>query len=80
VTNLHNGTYEASAVGEVNVVELDEKNNAIIGGEGNGGIIYPELHYGRDSLVGVALFLTHLANKKMTVAGFTGQLSAILHE
>ncbi|MBE8728183.1 phosphoglucosamine mutase [Flavobacterium hungaricum] len=68
VTNAHNGNYEASAVGEVNVVELMKKNNAIIGGEGNGGIIYPELHYGRDSLVGVALFLTHLANKKMSVA------------
>jgi len=68
VTNTHNGTYEASAVGEVNVVELMKKNNAIIGGEGNGGIIYPELHYGRDSLVGVALFLTHLANKKMSVS------------
>jgi len=68
VTNVHNGNYEASAVGEVNVVELMKKNNAIIGGEGNGGIIYPELHYGRDSLVGVALFLTHLANKKMSVS------------
>jgi phosphomannomutase len=68
VTNKHNGTYEASAVGEVNVVELMKKNNAIIGGEGNGGIIYPESHYGRDSLVGVALFLTHLANKKMSVS------------
>lgn len=68
VTKAHNGSYEASAVGEVNVVELMKKNKAIIGGEGNGGIIYPELHYGRDSLVGVALFLTHLANKKMTVS------------
>jgi phosphomannomutase len=68
VTKAHNGSYEASAVGEVNVVELMKKNNAIIGGEGNGGIIYPESHYGRDSLVGVALFLTHLANKKMSVA------------
>ena len=68
VTNAHKGSYEASAVGEVNVVELMKKNNAIIGGEGNGGIIYPELHYGRDSLVGVALFLTHLANKKMKVS------------
>lgn len=68
VTNTHNGTYEASAVGEVNVVDLMKKNNAVIGGEGNGGIIYPESHYGRDSLVGVALFLTHLANKKMTVS------------
>ena len=68
VTNLHKGTYEASAVGEVNVVELMKKNNAVIGGEGNGGIIYPELHNGRHSLVGVGLFLTHLANKKMTVS------------
>ncbi|OYX83192.1 MAG: phosphoglucosamine mutase [Flavobacteriales bacterium 32-34-25] len=68
VTNAHNGSYEASAVGEVNVVELMKKNNAVIGGEGNGGIIYPESHYGRDSLVGVALFLTHLANKKISVA------------
>jgi phosphomannomutase len=68
VTNKYSGTYEASAVGEVNVVELMKKNNAVIGGEGNGGIIYPELHYGRDSLVGVALFLTHLANKKMKVS------------
>ena len=68
VTSNHNGNYEASAVGEVNVVELMKKNQAIIGGEGNGGIIYPELHYGRDSLVGVALFLTHLANKKMSVS------------
>ncbi|KRD61409.1 phosphoglucosamine mutase [Flavobacterium sp. Root935] len=68
VTANHNGSYEASAVGEVNVVELMKKNNAVIGGEGNGGIIYPELHYGRDSLVGVALFLTHLANKKMSVS------------
>jgi phosphomannomutase len=68
ITNKHNGKYEASAVGEVNVVELMKKNNAIIGGEGNGGIIYPEAHYGRDSLVGVALFLTHLANLNTTVA------------
>ncbi|HEU4496978.1 MAG TPA: phosphoglucosamine mutase [Flavobacterium sp.] len=68
VTILHGGTYEASAVGEVNVVELMKKNNAIIGGEGNGGIIYPASHYGRDSIVGVALFLTHLANKKMKVS------------
>ncbi len=65
VTEKHGGTYEASAVGEVNVVELMKKNNAIIGGEGNGGIIYPELHYGRDALVGVALFLSLLAEKKM---------------
>ncbi|WP_281225237.1 phosphoglucosamine mutase [Flavobacterium aquiphilum] len=68
VTKKHNGNYQASAVGEVNVVELMKKNNAIIGGEGNGGIIYPASHYGRDSMVGVALFLTHLANKKMSVS------------
>ncbi len=68
VTVKHNGNYEASAVGEVNVVEKMKANNAVIGGEGNGGIIYPELHYGRDSLVGVALFLTHLAEKKCSVS------------
>ena len=68
ITEKHNGSYQASAVGEVNVVELMKATNAIIGGEGNGGIIYPELHYGRDSLVGVALFLTHLANLDVTVA------------
>ena len=68
VTEAHGQTYEASAVGEVNVVELMKKNNAVIGGEGNGGIIYPELHYGRDSLVGVALFLSLLAEKKMSVS------------
>lgn len=68
ITNKHGGSYQASAVGEVNVVELMKKTNAIIGGEGNGGIIYPELHYGRDSLVGVALFLTHLAALDVTVA------------
>lgn len=68
ITEKHKGLYEASAVGEVNVVEKMKATNAIIGGEGNGGIIYPELHYGRDSLVGVALFLTHLAGMDCTVA------------
>ncbi|MEN9337090.1 MAG: hypothetical protein RLZZ500_2077 [Bacteroidota bacterium] len=68
ITEKHNGSYQASAVGEVNVVELMKATQAIIGGEGNGGIIYPELHYGRDSLVGVALFLTHLAALDCTVA------------
>ncbi|MDG1714930.1 phosphoglucosamine mutase [Lacinutrix sp.] len=68
VTEKHGGTYEASAVGEVNVVALMKKNNAVIGGEGNGGIIYPASHYGRDALVGVALFLTLLAEKKMSVS------------
>ncbi len=66
VTNKHNGQYFASAVGEVNVVSLMKEKNAVIGGEGNGGIIYPESHYGRDSLVGVALFLTHLAEQKIS--------------
>lgn len=61
VTEKHGGSYKASAVGEVNVVEAMKETNAIIGGEGNGGIILPELHYGRDALVGIALFLTHLA-------------------
>ncbi|WP_017730344.1 phosphoglucosamine mutase [Nafulsella turpanensis] len=61
VTVKRGGTYEAAAVGEVNVVDKMKETNAIIGGEGNGGIIYPELHYGRDALVGIALFLTHLA-------------------
>ncbi len=61
VTLKAGGEYFPSAVGEVNVVEAMKKNNAVIGGEGNGGIIYPDLHYGRDALVGIALFLTHLA-------------------
>ena len=62
VTEKAGGKYYASAVGEVNVVSLMKSSNAVIGGEGNGGIIYPELHYGRDALVGIALFLTHLAH------------------
>lgn len=61
VTEKAGGKYYASAVGEVNVVTLMKSSKAVIGGEGNGGIIYPELHYGRDALVGIALFLTHLA-------------------
>ncbi|MFA5573747.1 MAG: phosphoglucosamine mutase [Brumimicrobium sp.] len=68
VTEKHGYDYYASAVGEVNVVEKMKEVNAVIGGEGNGGVILPELHYGRDALVGIALFLTHLAksNKKAT--------------
>ncbi|MGF1638563.1 MAG: phosphoglucosamine mutase [Cyclobacteriaceae bacterium] len=62
ITQKHGGQYFASAVGEVNVVQKMKEVNAVIGGEGNGGVIYPELHYGRDALVGIALFLTHLAN------------------
>ncbi|MBI3509796.1 MAG: phosphoglucosamine mutase [Bacteroidetes bacterium] len=61
VTEKAGGKYFASAVGEVNVVEMMKANHAVIGGEGNGGVIYPELHYGRDALAGIALFLTHLA-------------------
>lgn len=61
VTEKAGGVYSAAAVGEVNVVNKMKETNAVIGGEGNGGIIYPELHYGRDALVGIALFLTHLA-------------------
>ncbi|WP_372937578.1 phosphoglucosamine mutase [Seonamhaeicola sp.] len=68
VTEKYGGTYEASAVGEVNVVKLMKKNKVVIGGEGNGGIIYPEAHYGRDALVGVALFLSLLADKNMSVS------------
>jgi len=67
-TEKHGQKYNASAVGEVNVVQLMKDTNAIIGGEGNGGIIYPESHYGRDSLVGVALFLTYFAEKKTTMS------------
>lgn len=66
VSDKHGAAYHASAVGEVNVVAKMKEVNAPIGGEGNGGVIYPELHYGRDSLVGVALFLTHLAVSKLT--------------
>ncbi len=61
VTNAHGGEYQAAAVGEVNVTTLMRQTGAVIGGEGNGGVIYPELHYGRDALVGVALFLTLMA-------------------
>ncbi len=67
ITQKHGGTYEAAAVGEVNVVTKMKANNAIIGGEGNGGIIYPESHYGRDSLVGTALFLMLMAERGGTV-------------
>ncbi|MCP4484220.1 MAG: phosphoglucosamine mutase [Flavobacteriaceae bacterium] len=68
ITKKRNGTYTASAVGEVNVVTKMKETNAVIGGEGNGGIIYPELHYGRDSLVGIALFLSYLADLKTSVS------------
>jgi phosphomannomutase len=61
VTHKAGGNYMASAVGEVNVVKMMKETNAVIGGEGNGGVIYPEIHYGRDALVGIALFLTFMA-------------------
>jgi phosphomannomutase len=67
VTEKAGGKYYASAVGEVNVVTLMKECNAVIGGEGNGGVIYPDLHYGRDALVGIALFLTHLAKSGKSV-------------
>lgn len=69
VAELHGQTYTASAVGEVNVVEAMTRTGAIIGGEGNGGVIYPGLHAGRDALVGIAMFLSHLAKVKGTVSG-----------
>ena len=68
VTEKAGGTYTASAVGEVNVVEKMKETDAMIGGEGNGGVIYPALHYGRDALVGTALFLTYLAKRKMKIS------------
>lgn len=68
VTLKHGGQYFAAAVGEVNVVNQMKDQHAIIGGEGNGGVIFPESHYGRDALVGVGLFLTHLAEKGMKVS------------
>jgi len=73
VTLKAGGQYFASAVGEVNVVELMKEKNAVIGGEGNGGIIFPELHYGRDALVGIALFLSHLARFGGTVSRLRAQ-------
>ena len=66
ITEKRGGEYFSSAVGEVNVVNKMKAVNAVIGGEGNGGIIVPDLHYGRDALIGIALFLTHLANTKKT--------------
>ena len=68
VTRAHGGNYSASAVGEVNVTTEMKATGAVIGGEGNGGVIYPASHYGRDALVGIALFLSHLAHKGCTVS------------
>jgi phosphomannomutase len=72
--NYPNCSYSAAAVGEVNVVEKMRATHAVIGGEGNGGVIYPELHYGRDALVGVALFLSHLAHKNMKATALRDSL------
>ncbi len=75
VTEKAGSNYTASAVGEVNVVEKMKEVDAVIGGEGNGGIIYPELHYGRDALVGVALILTYLAKRKITLSKLRSEYS-----
>lgn len=68
ITEKHGGEYFAAAVGEVNVVEKMKQVNAVIGGEGNGGIIVPDLHYGRDALVGIALFLSHYCEMSLTMS------------
>lgn len=73
ITLKKGGSYSAAAVGEVNVVKKMKDTNAIIGGEGNGGVIYPKLHYGRDALVGIALFLTHLAKSDKSVSALRSQ-------
>ena len=72
VTEKAGGQYTAAAVGEVNVVNMMKEQNAVIGGEGNGGVIYPELHNGRDALVGIALFLTHLAKSGLSTSRLRG--------
>lgn len=72
ITLKHGGSYTPSAVGEVNVVEKMKEQQAVIGGEGNGGIIVPDLHYGRDALIGIALFLTHLAHSKKSIKQLRG--------
>jgi phosphomannomutase len=73
VTVGHGCKHYSSAVGEVNVVEEMKKRGAVIGGEGNGGVIYPALHYGRDALIGIALFLSHLAKSKMSCSSLKHQ-------
>jgi phosphomannomutase len=70
VTEKRGGSYAASAVGEVNVVALMKSSNAVIGGEGNGGVIYPESHYGRDALVGIGLFLSALAESDLSMTAY----------
>ncbi len=73
VTQKHGSNYFASAVGEVNVVEKMKAVSAIIGGEGNGGVIVPDFHYGRDALIGIGLFLTALADSHKTISAFRKQ-------
>lgn len=73
ITEKHGGKYTPSAVGEVNVVKMMKSTEAVIGGEGNGGVIYPESHYGRDALVGIGLFLTHLAKSGLKCSGLRAQ-------
>ena len=74
VTEKHGGKYAAAAVGEVNVTTKMKEVGAVIGGEGNGGVIYPESHYGRDALVGIALFLSSLANKGCKVSQLRAEM------
>ena len=76
ITGKHGCSYFSSPVGEVNVVEEMKARNAVIGGEGNGGVIYPELHYGRDALVGIALFLTHLAKSRKSCSALRREYPA----
>ena len=78
VTQKHQGNYFAAAVGEVNVVAKMKAEQAIIGGEGNGGVIFPESHYGRDALVGIGLFLTHLAHKNKQVSALRAEYPAYI--
>ena len=73
LTEAHGGKYFPSSVGEVNVVAKMKANNAVIGGEGNGGVIVPDFHYGRDALIGIALFLSHLAE-------FGGEISTLRNQ
>jgi phosphomannomutase len=73
ITLKHGGQYFPSAVGEVNVVKKMKEVNAVIGGEGNGGIIVPDFHYGRDALIGIGLFLSHLSNHMMGMKSLRGQ-------
>lgn len=76
ISQRHGVEYNAAAVGEVNVVEKMKESNAVIGGEGNGGVIYPELHYGRDALVGIALFLSYMAKSQKSCSEIRAQYPA----